>query len=217
MKILLELSCAFRPSNLTGNGTPRILGEKRTQQYIDGFDSFFKNFSYLNSVDIVLTDNTVDCLDQIDKRIVSYFPEKLILKIKNDNNIAEKNNGAGCIVSWLRAKETIANYDWIIHHEPRLTMRHMQFVNSAIENPRNLFTLNKNPNAPKHFNTGLFCIDSKLLLNYCETANIESMCSSNISVEYEIFNFINNSKVSYDTFSEMGVIWHSYENKQISM
>lgn len=212
-KVVLMLSCAFNPPTLTGYGTKRVIGEDRISQYEEGFKTFFKDLDLFNSMDIVITDNTIDNIDQIDKRIIENIPLKSFYLLTRDNTLGRFNNGVGLIHTWLYSESLISNYAWFIHHEPRQKTRNMDFIKSFINHPRNLFTINKEHG--KHFNTGLFCIESPTLIDYCKSSNLEEMIKNSISIEDHLFDYFNTKHISYDLRNEMGLTWYPFNSEPV--
>ena len=206
--VLLALSCAFNPPPLTGYGFGRYTGEERTEQYSQGFKTFFSQPHLFKNCDVVITDNTISGIQDIDKRIVETIPENSTIVSIGNNEIGRLNNGAGLIFSWLCIANKIKDYEWVIHHEPRQKTRHHNFVSSFFSNPRNLFTVNKDHG--KHFNTGLFCIRSENLLEYCVSVDLIDMVRKSISIEDHIFDFFNKNKIQFELAEEMGLTWYPY-------
>ena len=104
-------------------------------------------------------------------------------------------------------KEIIKNYEWIIHFEPRLQLINPDFINSALQNPRNLFTL---PPHPGQFNTGLFCCKTSLLLDFSLNTDLKQMCLMSVCIETALFEYFKN--IDYDILPKMGVIRHDVYN-----
>ena len=207
-RVLLILSCAFNPPPLTGYGSKRFLGDERVQQYVNGFQTFFSDNNLASNFDVLITDNTVASVDEIDRRIVSSFPPNSKAIFIGNNEIGKLNNGAGLIFTWTKLSDIIKDYDWVVHHEPRQKMRHMNFIKSFLSNPRNLMTINKDHG--KHFNTGLFCIRSSILLDYCQSTDLVQMVQRSISIEDHLYDYFINQKINFDVEKEMGLTWYPY-------
>lgn len=207
-KILIILSCAFVPPPLTGYGTRRFTGEERINQYLVGLQTFLNNHSRFEDIDIILTDNTVSSISEIDSRIIQSIPVKSKIFLTRNNQVGGLNNGAGQIFTWLCLSEKIKDYDWIIHHEPRQRTRNFDFIDSFLNNPRNLFTINKEHG--RHFNTGLFCINSKVLNDYCASSDVIEMVRKSVSIEDHMLDFFEREKIPFDTREELGLIWYPF-------
>ena len=116
------------------------------------------------------------------------------------------NKGAGVISQWLDCKETIQQYDWFVHFEPRLLLYDYAFLNSIIRNPRNVFTSHED-----YYNTGLFCIKSDMLLKFSLGINLNILKKSYTCIERLIKKFL--EKYKHDIFSHTGAIRHNpYDN-----
>lgn len=176
--------------------------EKRVLEFVSGFKSVFS--CKFDDLDYILTDQTVGYLEEIDNRITKLFPEYLNTFFTKNNKYGCINKGAGLIEVWINNLELIKKYEWFLHFEPRLELKSFDFVESFLKKPRNLFTLGSGSN---HFNTGLFGIHVDYLVKYCETTNLDSMVSNNISIEYSIYDFLNSNKIPYFIENKMGVIW----------
>ena len=58
-----------------------------------------------------------------------------------------------------------------------------------------------------HFNTGLFCINSKVLLDFINEITPEKLVNNNMSIEYVIYDFIKNNNIDYKITDKMDLIW----------
>lgn len=224
MKILCELrictniqdSYLFKTNQLVNN-------ELRLQQYITGINKFIelnnKNINE-NIIDVYITDNTISSENTLDKLLLDIIPKNVKIITCINNNYGCFNKGAGDIEQWLYCKDLIKEYDWIIHFEPRQMLLSNQFIDSFIENPRNLFSLGgpyntKDLNSNYHFNTGLFCIESKLLIEFINGINLHTYKES---IEYTFFNFFKNKNYTYDIIDKLDLLWHdSYAQKDYLM
>lgn len=207
-RILISLSCAFNPPPLTGYGVGRFTGEDRINQYIDGFDTFLKGHDRFSGIDFIISDNTSLDVSEIDQRIISRFPAGSRLFLSRNNQVGGLNNGAGLIFTWRCLEDEFRRHDWVIHHEPRQKTRNFDFIDSFLSNPRNLFTINKEHG--RHFNTGLFCISSTSLIDYCKSIDLIEMVKNSISIEDHIFQFFHREKIPFDVREEMGLTWYPF-------
>ena len=106
-------------------------------------------------------------------------------------------------------KDLIKKYDYFIHFEPRQLLISNQFIDSFLENPRNLFTYggnfnNKDSNSLKHFNTGLFCIKTQYLINFIKSISLNNF---NDSIEYSIFNYFINNNIEIYILEKLDLFW----------
>ena len=213
-KILILLSTAFDVSNV--NAIPVARGNLRINQYIQGLTKFFSfNFKkYNHDVEIIISDNTVSSKENIHPLIVQTIPENIFLDLKLDNEFGSKNKGTGNIVSFLRCNDKIEKYDFVLHFEPRLLLNDYSFFINFLNNPRNIFNLG----IGSQFNTGLFSIDTSSLSTYSNSRDLNKMINNSISIEDDLYDFIINNKINFDTVPKMGVSWHdSYTNEVLKM
>jgi len=201
MNKLLLLPICLQPTNSESNK-----GEKRLLQYKDGLCSLFEynDIFVKNNIDIILFDNTIDSIDDIPVTIKDVLPSNVKVFAKIVNDYGKINKGAGLIEQWLHNKEIIKKYDYFIHFEPRQLLKSNQFIESFLENPRNLFTINTNTPV---FNTGLFCIEVKYLLKYICNVDLNSMVSNCISIENDLYKFFINNNFKFYTLEKMDLIW----------
>jgi hypothetical protein len=181
----------------------------RNQQYIDGINSVFKYKEILDKygVDICLSDNTISDVSNIPHEIMSIIPNdiKIITYVKN--TYGSINKGAGLLETWGFCIDIIKHYDWVIHFETRQKLENFDFIKNFLESNRNLFN-EGDPIHSKHINTGLFCIDSSVLLKYIRETPPASLIYPPVSIEYDIFNFIKRNNIHYDKMDKMGLLWH---------
>uniref|UniRef100_A0A6C0E3Q7 Glycosyltransferase n=1 Tax=viral metagenome TaxID=1070528 RepID=A0A6C0E3Q7_9ZZZZ len=198
-KILLLLNMCLKPTNINSLRDETI----RNKQYIDGINSVFKYKDILNKygVDICLSDNTINDVSSIPHEIMTIIPSDVKIITKNANTYGSINKGSGLLETWGFCMDIIKQYDWVIHFETRQILENFDFVINFLESNRNLFTLGDSV----HFNTGLFCIDSSLLLKYIRETPPMSL---RVSIENHIFDFVKRNGIYYDTADKMGLLWH---------
>jgi hypothetical protein len=205
--------CIFMPTTIEISESCSLFKKKqlenntnRMNQYKIGIDSIIE----INGSDIpyILSDNSGYFLKdsplktQLLSNGINIVPDA-------PNNLGGKNKGAGIIEQWTHSKELIMNYDYIIHFEPRQYLQNNNFIENFIENPRSLFTFNK---GGKHFNTGLFVIKTKQLLEYINVIMPHKLKST--SLEDSLYSFFKSERYSFDTIEKMGVIWHDSRAKR---
>lgn len=195
-----ELSPLYKKRQLENN-------EKRLKQYIEGI----KKVLELNeNIDIIISDNSDFFKDE--NHILKEIVKNIQIINNAPNKYGGKNKGSGVIENWLHSKELLKNYDYIIHFEPRQLLENNNFINNFLENPRNLFNVNKQGN---HFNTGILCIKTNLLLQFIHEYSPEKLIKKRLGLEYAMYDFMKN--YDYDTTNLMGLIWYdSYKQKSIS-
>ena len=181
----------YQTNNLTINNI-------REMQYIEGIQKIY-DLNKNKNIDFYIFDNSK-----------SYDSEKITINnnievIKNcPNNYGGYNKGSGIIEMWNFNKDIIKKYDWIIHFEPRQLLENNNFINDVIANPRNLFTIGTERN---HFNTGLFSIESKKLIQFINECPPQLLVDYKLGIEYALYQFFINNKISYDTREKMELIW----------
>ena len=189
----------------------------RIKQYVVGLKKFFELTSEYIKNDVIkvyITDNTIIENDKLDNSILEIIHPKCEIITCNNNNYGCKNKGAGDIEQWLYCKDLIKKYDWFIHFEPRQLLQSNQFIDNFLQNPRNLFTLGKEKN---HFNTGLFCINTNLLLEFININTPDKLIQNNISIEYVLYSyFIKNkikNKIEFSILDKMDLLWYDTYTK----
>jgi hypothetical protein len=188
-----------QPTILIGLSISSIISnndEIRINQYIKGLTILFKYLDeYKIKSDIYITDNTCD---KLDLRIQNILPAKCI-KMCSINNKGKINKGVGLVHQWLECKDIIQKYKWFIHFEPRLRLNSFSFFTQFIDNPANTFHFI----APGWVFTGLFAVESKILLSFCNNINIQHMSDNFISIEHVFSNYIKKYKYKYYTSLEV--------------
>lgn len=210
MSILIELRLSCFPTNIGSEKS-----EIRIQQFINGLKKFFNYLPLIyknHTIDILVTDNTVN--NKLPDNIINILPENIIIRTCMNNNYGCINKGAGDIEQWLYNRDLIQKYDWFIHFEPRQLLKSNQFIESFLKCPRNLFTININV---KHFNTGLFCIKSEVLLNYIDNIDLKTMIIKYISIEDDLYKYFIVNNIKFDTLEKMDLIWYPYNHEPLHM
>ena len=208
-KILCMLPICCYPTNVDSNR-----GAERIQQYVEGLNKFFEynDIFKKQNVDIYIVDNSIKDGDSLPAELLTILPDSVIINTSLNNTFGCVNKGAGLIEQWLYCKDIIAKYDWLIHFEPRQLLLNFNFINNFLENPRNLFTLG---NGNNHFNTGLFCIESKLILNYSFSRNLNKILTHYISIENDLYNYMSLNNIDYNILDKMNLLWFDFQGKKI--
>ena len=198
-------SYLYKSSQLTEN-------DIRYKQYFEGIQKIYQ-FNIDKKIDIYIADNS-DFFDK-ETELKEYISKTSIVIIKNiPNNYGCKNKGSGLIENWIHNKDVLSGYDWIIHFEPRQLLISNQFIDSFLENPRNLFTMGTDM---RQYNTGLFCIKCKVLLDFINEYTPEKLVNNNLNIEAAIYNFIINNNIDYKTIDKMNLIWFPTNHSPINM
>lgn len=201
-KILCILPICCYPTNRTSNN-----GSERIQQYVTGLNKLFEynDIFKKHNIDIYIVDNSIKDGDNIPIEILNIIPENVKKFTCLQNNFGCKNKGAGLIELWLYYKDIIEKYDWVIHFEPRQLLLNFNFINNFLLNPRNLFTIGSDKT---HFNTGLFTLETCILLDYCNKVNLNIMVNKYISIENDLYNYIISQNYQFDLCEKMELLWH---------
>lgn len=196
MDILIFLSIS---TQINYNKSSVSRGEKRIQQYIEGLKHFF-SFSFES--DMLVFDNTVDNVNNLDQRIRDVIPNNVVVKASFANKYGPRNKGAGVLEQWNECKDVFRRYKYIIHFEPRLILKDPTFILTSLDKLTNLFTLS---HCKTHFKTGLFCIDSRTLLEFMQSINIPTYSQS---IEHTLRNYMNSHKIKYEVMEGRYCIRH---------
>ena len=164
-------------------------GRERIDQYINGIKKLFE-FNFNDKCDILICDNTVD---ELDKKIIRELPNKVKYSTSK-NNLGSRSKSLGLYWQWKSCEDVIKKYKWFIHFEPRQILKNHMFFESFFKNKRNLFNERTN-----HFWTGLFCINTEIMLNYLNSGEPPH------SIEYHIFDFMQNYKYNCENIN---ILWH---------
>jgi hypothetical protein len=200
---MLQICCY--PTNPTSNR-----GSERIQQYVNGLNKFFEYNDILkkHNVDIYIVDNTIKTGDSLPQDILRVLPDNVKIFTSLNNNFGCKNKGAGLIEQWINCKDIIQKYDWLIHFEPRQLLLNFNFITNFLDNPRNLF---KRSIDCADFNTGLFAIESKVLLNY---SNNVILYTFNKSIERDLYCYFLKNQIVFNLCEKVELVWHdSVSNK----
>ena len=123
---LISLSTAYYPAKSSHRHS--YTGEDRISQFINGYNSFFVNFKERPDTDVCVIDGTINSLDLIDDRIKEIIPSYVDYELHLKNEYGARNNGAGMIETWRLYEEMLKKYKWIIHFEPRTSLRTFSFL-----------------------------------------------------------------------------------------
>jgi len=173
---------------------PVSYGEDRIRQYVDGLSILFE-YDFDDKVDILLCDNTTD---QIDQRLADCLPVNTKFNTYN-NNTGASSKSIGLFDQWKSCENTIKQYEWVIHFEPRQLLTKYSFFDSFFLDKKNLFNIRAN-----HFWTGLFSIDTNSMMKYLSGSHPPA------SIEYHLFDFMKNIPHKHE---EINVLWNDAAKK----
>jgi hypothetical protein len=208
--IIIELRTSLLPSPESTVSVNR--GEERFRQIEEGTLSFTEQINKIENlpeIDIYFSDNTIDS--------DTSMTEELRLIVNNNgikpmyhinNNYGKRNKGAGLIEMWKSNMDTILKYKWLLYFEPRTILKDNEFIKNCLFSPGNHFKVIENGAEP-HFYTGLFMIETELLMKFCENSDLEYMVNSLVSIELYLKNFMDNNNHEYSKYkNKLNLIWH---------
>ena len=203
-QILVGLQTSYKTTN------SRDLLKHREDWICAGLSSLSKIETFIEKSDCCYFDNTVNDEEELPDSIRSVIPKSCKrIYTTEANQYGSINKGAGVIEMMRHIKDTIMNYDWYVHHEPRTVIQNSGMFDSFLSEPSNLFKVGSpgNPHE-KSFWTGTFFIATEILIDYLEDVDLDNMCNENISLEFDIRDFIESSGVAYRSFDPVGIIWN---------
>tara|TARA_Y100001973_G_C5191664_1_gene331378 strand:- start:1566 stop:2180 length:615 start_codon:yes stop_codon:yes gene_type:complete len=193
----LHMSQHVDPNNSTMTN-----GEERVQQYLNGLGKFFQ-YPDLQKLDVFITDNTITEDRPLDKRLQNLISSHECKIVLCDNNQGKQNKGTGVLEQWRYCRDTMLEYDWIIHFEPRQLLISFDFFDSFFQDPRNLFNKREG-----HFWTGLFAVSSSVLVNFISNCSL----GRSESIEYILYDYIKD-KYNFDTVDKLNLLWNDAYKK----
>lgn len=206
---LLPICC--NPENFDS-----VKGNQRIQQYVDGITKLFEYAEVFNkhNIDIYIFDNTVENNDKIHEKLLEIIPSNVTIKHDIVNHFGKFNKGAGLIEIWRYLQDIIRKYDYLIHFEPRQLLINFNFIDLFLD----LYTMKSRDDSLScnlftysttngQFNTGLFCIECKLLISYIYSVNIEQMVNHRICIENNLYDYFIHNQISFHITDKMNLIW----------
>ena len=216
-KILLELRSALvidQPKIPVPGVTKEFLDpgslshlETRRQEHLRGYQSIFCHADRLksNRVDILISDNTVNSLpSDLTETIPNFMYGTVQFSTSNYNSFGQYNKGAGVWETWNYNRKIFEKYDYIISFEPRQRLLNFNFIQNFLSCPRNLFGWGTEQK--RDFYTGLFAIETDLLLEYIKSMDPVKMCNDSISIELSLMEFVQNSGRPFEILDKVEVI-----------
>ena len=201
--VFFNLSCSFDASSFRDTNAV-CSGEKRILQYVEGFKSFFNFYrKYLNSYESVyVVDNTLKDISHLDERIINEIPEAVQYVFTQKNNYGKINKGAGVLENWHALKETIFQYEFMFHYEPRLLIKTPEIFNRFIKERKTTFLEHE----IEQFKTGALIIKTSDFKKYLQSRNAEMLRRLNTSIEDDIYNFFKNDKHDFTLIKNSGIL-----------
>lgn len=214
MKILLELRTAIKPkkSDIT-------FDDNRIEQYHNGLDSFYNVFSKINAqykenCKIVLVDNTISSVNDIPSKLLSVIDKNTEVVVFDKNNYGKLNKGAGLIESWRECDEFISQYDYFFHYEPRLILQDSTFIQSFLNSPSNMFSLEEKNQHGWGVRTGYFGSKVEDLRSFYQSVDIDNMINRSISIEYMMFDHFSRLNTNFIR-NYYSCLWNCVSDKNV--
>lgn len=138
------------------------------------------------NVDFIFTDNTVSKNNNINNKILELLPKNTIIQTIKKNYYGKKNNGAGDIDLWNYNRNLIKEYDYFFHYQPRIQIFNKSFIEEFLKEPCNFFSLDQ---TNIQFKTAYFGIESKKLIEFIDSNDIDEMVANKISIEKLFYDF----------------------------
>mgnify|MGYP001394039410 CR=1 FL=1 len=192
--------------------------KKRLIQYKHNLINFL-NYNLSSNFDLILSDNSENRIE--DKTFLSILEKnKVACFFNSSNKYGGINKGAGVIENYLSRYDLLKDYEYILHFEPRQMLISSKFFKIFLEKPSNIFKYAerhwRNFYKVNNFYTGLFSIQSSIWFEFINDINLEKITNQNISIEYEIFNYLRTNNLDFKIVKKLGLCWHnSYLNKDI--
>lgn len=192
--------------------------KKRLIQYKHNLINFL-NYNLSSNFDLILSDNSENRIK--DKTFLSILEKnKVACFFNSSNKYGGINKGAGVIENYLSRYDLLKDYEYILHFEPRQMLISSKFFKIFLEKPSNIFKYAerhwRNFYKVNNFYTGLFSIQSSIWFEFINDINLEKITNQNISIEYEIFNYLRTNNLDFKIVKKLGLCWHnSYLNKDI--
>lgn len=189
--ILIELRAAINVNDYVF-GKDYI--ESRVNDYVNGLESFFKKLGDNDNCDVVFVENTCESEEYLPKEILNAIKEGTLLYVKKKNDYGKINKGGGDIELWKEYLNKISEYKYFFHYEPRMILDNASFLYSFLDNPRNCFCKDYDPERPA-VKTGYFGVCVKDFVEYCNSIELEEFVGNGISIENSICSFFKDKDV----------------------
>lgn len=218
MKNLALVFCSIRPQQLS---------EKvKSQREIDYYNCIKQIQRVLpESFDMIVCENTIDHPEEIENSdIRSYFGELEIISLGSADNIGERNKGCGELLMLHKSLDqiNIKKYKHISYvtgrrlwacpyafertekskHQSVVVQNDHVYLNGVIRcNERN------------NFNDTYFSMKSNLMKEYSDYSmnRIEELSEKHISSEINLYDFIHEKNIDYETLNWLGLVRNEWE------
>ena len=192
----------------------------RQAQYISGICDIHERFSDIKNLDLFIADNTINNEVELNpllrEALEKIAPERKFFKL--DNDYGRLNKGCGLIAQWKNILPNIqSGYDFIIHYEPRQTLKSQEFFERFLKDRTNMFKEDA-VIAYKfriflfryhHFQTGLFACHTETLLNFAKNQDLSKMVKKSQSIERLLYMYFKIGCIKYERVDQLGILWDS--------
>jgi hypothetical protein len=182
--------------------------KQREQEFVEGFRSFRKVYDNHLSEDyeVLLVENTVKDESEIPASIREEWSGDWHFISTGLNEYGGRNKGTGILENYkaLLKSGALADYDWIIHFEPRLVLQSDVFFKEFEKFPIALFAA---PSSTQFF-TGLFAIEPWRLEDFISLLDFEDMVNGRLSLEDLLFKYMSYSSEGYGLVEKVDCLWH---------
>ncbi len=201
--------------------------EGRIQQFVNGFKQIAELVNKYPEFEVYVVDSTISDESKIDLRIIDSIHSISTLQEKVfffDNELGKKNKGAGLIVQWKEVLKRVntKKYEYMISFEPRQKLVDASFFERFSKDPQayckvSTVKIKKFKLIPRVIDqilTGLVCFKWKSVESYVESVDLVRMVARKISIEDDLFLFLNNKKIPFVRVEKLGILWHDMVNDQ---
>lgn len=181
-------------------------GSTREQEFVEGFrrlrQLYEENLS--EGFTVLLVENSVLTKEDVPKTILSEWSEDWFFLPTNSNEFGPRNKGAGIVENWqwLAEMGILNDYEWLVHFEPRLSLKDGSFFEEFLKSPRSLFS----PAAENQYFTGLFSMKTDDVAHFANSVNLEKMVEHHVSFENLIFEYMKNKP--HQVLERVSCLWH---------
>lgn len=183
-------------------------GKQREQEFVEGFKSFRKVYdNHLSeNYEVLLIENTTKDESEIPTAIREEWSGDWHFISSGLNDYGGRNKGTGILENYraLFQSGILADYDWIIHFEPRLVLQSEKFFKEFEKMPHSLFA----HASPFQLFTGLFAIDPPALERFISLVDFEDMVNHRLSLEDLLYKYMMQSSNGYGVVEKVDCLWH---------
>lgn len=181
-------------------------GSQREQEFVEGFRRLKQLYEEKLSDDftVLLVENSVLLREEVPQVIQDEWHEDWFFLPTNCNEFGPRNKGAGIVENWqwLTEMGILADYEWLVHFEPRLSLKDGSFFEEFQKSPRSLFS----PAAEKQYFTGLFSMKTDDAIHFSKSVDLGKMVEHSVSFENLMYSYMSNKP--HQVLDNVGCLWH---------